>query len=130
MKLRDIKYSVGDKVFLKVSQLKKVLRFGRKGKLSLRFIRTYEIIERIGPMAYQLALLAELRKIHDVFYMLMLRRYRLDLSHIILVEEIEIQPDLSFKEEPLEILAREVKKLRNKRVPLRKFYGIVTVWKR
>ncbi|KAG8494020.1 hypothetical protein CXB51_011389 [Gossypium anomalum] len=60
LKRRDIEYSVGDKVFLKVSHWKKILRFGRKGKLSPRYIRPYEVIERIEPVAYRLALPPEL----------------------------------------------------------------------
>ncbi|KAG8487764.1 hypothetical protein CXB51_018053 [Gossypium anomalum] len=118
LKRRDIEYSVGDKVFLKVSPWKKVLRFGRKGKLSPRFIGPYEIVERIGPVAYRLALPSELQKIHDVFHVSMLRKYRPDPSHIISTEDIEVRPDLSYEEEPVQILAREVKELRNKKVPL------------
>ena len=55
LKRRDIEYDVGDKVFLKVSSWRKILQFGQKGKLSPRFIRTYEILERVGPVAYRLA---------------------------------------------------------------------------
>ena len=79
---------MGDKVFLKVSPWRKILRFGQKGKLSLRFIRPYEILERIGPVAYRLALPPELAKLHDVFHVSMLRRYRSDESHILQVKEI------------------------------------------
>ncbi|KAK5786502.1 hypothetical protein PVK06_041139 [Gossypium arboreum] len=118
LKRRDIEYSVGDKVFLKVSPWKKILRFGQKGKLSPRFIGPYEVIERIGPVAYRLALPPELQKMHDVFHVSMLRRYRSDPSHVIMTENVEIRPDLSYEEEPVEILAREVKELRNKRIPL------------
>ncbi|XP_040956750.1 uncharacterized protein [Gossypium hirsutum] len=118
LKRRDIEFSVGDRVFLKVSPWKKVLRFGRKGKLSPRFIGPYEIIERIGPVAYRLALPRELENIHNVFHVSMLRRYRSDPSHVIPYTEIELQPDMTYSEEPVKILAREVKELRNKRVPL------------
>ncbi|KAA3487675.1 DNA/RNA polymerases superfamily protein [Gossypium australe] len=89
----------------------KVLRFGRKGKLSPRF---YEIIERIGPVAYRLALLPKLEKIHDVFHMAMLRRYCSDPSHMIVPSEVEIRPDMTYGEESVKILAREVKQLRKK----------------
>ncbi|KAA3461235.1 polyprotein [Gossypium australe] len=117
LKCRDIKNSVGDKVFLKVLPWKKILRFGQKGKLSPHFIGPYEIIERVGPVAYLLALPLELQKIHNVFHVSMLRRYQSDPSHVITTEDIEIRPDLSY-EEPVKILAREMKELRNKRVPL------------
>ncbi|KAK5773358.1 hypothetical protein PVK06_049664 [Gossypium arboreum] len=118
LKRKDIEYQVGDKVFLKVSPWKKVLRFGRKGKLSPRFIGPYEISERIGPIAYRLILPPELEKIHNVFHVSMLRRYRSNPSHIINPSEIEIQSDLSYEEELIGILAREVKELRNKKISL------------
>ncbi|XP_016717141.1 uncharacterized protein [Gossypium hirsutum] len=114
LKRRDIEYSVGDKVFLKVSPWKKILRFDRKGKLSPRYIGLYVIIERIGQVAYHLALPSELQKIHDVFHISMLRRYKYDHSHVISTEDIEIRPDLSYEEERVKM----VKELRNKRVPL------------
>ena len=69
-------------------------------------------------MAYRLALPPELQKIHDVFDVSMLRRYQSDPSHVISTEDIEIRPDLSYEEEPVKILASEVKELRNKQVPL------------
>ena len=81
MKIKDIRYEVGEKVFLKVSPWKKVMRFGKKGKLSPRFISPYEVIEKVGPVAYHLALPPELEKIHNVFHVSMLRRYRSDPSH-------------------------------------------------
>ncbi|KAL5740018.1 hypothetical protein ACOSQ2_029198 [Xanthoceras sorbifolium] len=118
LKRKEIEYDVGEKVFLKVSPWKKVLRFGRKGKLSPRFIGPYEIIERVGPVAYRLALPPELEKIHNVFHVSMLRRYRSDPSHRVQAESIEIQPDLTYEEEPVQILDREIKELRNKIVPL------------
>ncbi|KAA3487301.1 DNA/RNA polymerases superfamily protein [Gossypium australe] len=113
LKQKDIEFQISDKVFLKVSQWKKILRF-----LSLRFIRPYEIIKRIGPIAYRLALPLELEKIHNVFYLSMLQRYRSDLSHVISLSKIEIQPDMTYNEEPIRILAREVKELRNKCIAL------------
>ncbi|KAA3470270.1 DNA/RNA polymerases superfamily protein [Gossypium australe] len=109
LKQKEIEFQFGDKVFLKVSPWKKVLRFGRKRKLSLRFIGPYEIIEKIGLVAYRLALPPELEKNHYVFYVSMLRRYRLDPSHIISPTEVEIQFDMIYNEEPIKILARETK---------------------
>ena len=78
LKRKDIEYEVGDKVFLKVSPWRKVLGFGKKGKLSPRFIGPYEILERIGPIAYHLALPSELAKLHNVLDVSMLRKYRSD----------------------------------------------------
>ena len=118
MKRKDIRYEIGEKVFLKVSPWKKVMKFGKKGKLRPRFIGTYEVIEKVGPVAYILALPPELDKIHSVFHVSMLRRYRLDPSHVVSSETIELRPDLTYEEEPVEILARKVKELRNKKIPL------------
>ena len=109
---------MGDKVFLKVSLWRKILLFSQKGKLSPRFIGPYEILERIGLMAYRLELPPKLAKLHDVFHVSMLWRYRSDKSHILPVQEIQVHEDLSYDEEPKTILAPEVKQLRNKQVPL------------
>ncbi|KAA3462905.1 DNA/RNA polymerases superfamily protein [Gossypium australe] len=97
LKRRNIKYSVGDKVFLKVSLWKKALRFGRKGKLSPKYIGPYEIIERVGSTAYRLALPLELQKIQDVFHVFMLRQYHSKSSHVIPMEEIEIQANFPIR---------------------------------
>ena len=78
MKRKDIRYEIGEKVFLKVSPWKKVMRFGKNGKLSPRFIGPYEVIEKVGPVEYILALPPDLEKIHNVFHVSMLRRYRSD----------------------------------------------------
>ena len=90
MKRKDIEYEVGDKVFLKVSPWMKILRFGKKGKRSPRLIGPYEILERIGPVAYLLALPLELANLHDVFHVSMLRKYRSDGSHILSVQEMQV----------------------------------------
>ena len=72
----------------------------------------------MGPVAYRLALPPELEKIHNVFHVSMLRRYMSDPSHMFSSEIVELRPDLTYEEEPVEILAREVKELRNNRIPL------------
>ena len=94
------------------------MRFGKKGKLSPRFIGPYEVIENVGPMAYRLALPLELEKIHNVFHVSMLRRYKSYQSHVVSSETIELRSDLTYEEEPVEILAREVRELWNKQIPL------------
>ena len=94
------------------------MRFGKKGKLSPRFIGPYEVIEKVGPVAYRLALPPKLEKIHSVFHVSMLRRYRSDPSHVVSSETIELRPDLTYEEESVEIFAREVKELGNKKIPL------------
>ena len=118
MKRTDIRYEIGDKVFLKVSPFKKVMRFGKKGKLNPRFIGPYEVIEKVGLVAYRLALPPDLEKIHNIFHGSMLRRYRSDPLHIVSPKTIEFRLDLTYEEEPVEILAHRVKELRNKKIPL------------
>ncbi|KAA3487479.1 pol protein [Gossypium australe] len=98
LKRNDIEFAIGGQAFLKVSPWKKVLRFEKNGELSLRFIGP------IDPIAYKLALPPELEKIHNVFRVSMLRRYKSDPSH----------PDLTYYEEPVKNLALKVKELRNK----------------
>ena len=108
LKRKDIEYEVGDKVLLKVSPWRKVLRFGKKGKLRPRFIGLYEVLERIGPVAYRLALPLKLAKLHDLYHVSMLRRYRSDEMDILPVQEVQVHQDYSYDEEPKAILAREV----------------------
>ena len=105
-------------MFLKVSLWKKILRFGRKGTLSPRFISPYEIFERVRPVAYRLTLPLELAKLHDVFHMSMLRKYRFDTSHILPIQDIQVKEDFTFNEEPKGILDHEIRQLRNNQVPL------------
>ncbi|XP_052882253.1 uncharacterized protein LOC128290588 [Gossypium arboreum] len=95
LKRKEIEYSVRDYVFLKVSPWKKIMRFGRRGKLSLRFIGPYRILKRVGPVTYQLELPSELERIHNVLHISMLRRYLSDPLHIVPVKEIEVRPDLT-----------------------------------
>ena len=86
--------------------------------MSPRFIGLYWILKHVGLVAYQLELPLELDRIHDVFHVSMLRRYRSDPSHIILIEEIEVRPDLTFEDEPVQILDRNIKVLRRTYIPL------------
>ena len=72
MKRKDIRYEIEEKAFLKVSPWKKVMRFRKKGKLNPRFIGPYEVNEKVGPVAYRLALPPDLEKIHNVFHVSML----------------------------------------------------------
>ena len=118
LKRKDIEYEVSDKVFLKVSLWRKVLRFGKKGKLSPRFIGPYEILERVRLVAYRSTLPPELTKLHDVFHVSMLRRYRSDESHILPVQDVQVRSNFSYDEEPKAILAREIKQFQNKQVTL------------
>ena len=95
--------------------MKGVLRFRHKSKLSPRFIGPFEILKRIGLVAYRLALPPSLSGVHDIFHVSMLKKYIPDPIHIIHYEPLQLNEDLSYKEKPIRILAREVKALRNKK---------------
>ena len=95
-----------------------MVRFGKRGKLSPRYIGPFEIIERIGPVAYRLDLPEELARVHNVFHISMLRKYISDPSHVLEAPEIELRDNLSYEEQPVQILGREEKELRNKTISL------------
>jgi len=114
---RPLEFNVGDHVFLKVSPLKGSLRFGKKGKLTPRYIGPFEILQRIGPVAYLLDLPPTLQGIHDVFYVSNLRRYVSDPAHVISHEPLQLKKNLSYIEEPIRILERMDHTLRNKTIP-------------
>ncbi|TYK15208.1 pol protein [Cucumis melo var. makuwa] len=115
---KDLEFDVGDMVFLKVAPMKGVLRFEKKGKLSPRLVGPFEILERIGPVACCLALPSSFSIVHDVFHVSMLRRYVVDPTHVVDFKPLQINENLSYEEQPVEILAREVKMLRNQRISL------------
>ncbi|KAA3466826.1 Transposon Ty3-I Gag-Pol polyprotein [Gossypium australe] len=87
-------------------------------------LRPYEVLEQVGPMAYKLTLPLDLSKIYNVFHVSMLRRYRPNLYHVVQAETLEVEPNLSFEEDLICILEREMKELRNKRIPL-----VKVLWK-
>nr|CAD1831725.1 unnamed protein product [Ananas comosus var. bracteatus] len=114
---RDIEFAVGDCIFLKVSPMRGVKRFGVRGKLSPRYIGPYEILERVGTVAYRLALPPKLADVHNVFHVSNLRKYIHDPEHAMLYEPPELQEDLSYEEFLVMVIAREVRKLRNREIP-------------
>ncbi|KAA0060554.1 pol protein [Cucumis melo var. makuwa] len=103
---------------IRAPPMKDVLRFEKKGKLCLRFVGPFEILERIDPVAYRLALPPSFSTVHDVFHVSMLRKYVADLTHVVDFEPLQIKENLSYEEQPVEILTREVKMLRNRRIAL------------
>ena len=115
---KPLEFQVGDKVLLKVSPWKGLVRFGKKGKLSPRYVGPFEILERIGPVAYKLQLPQELSAIHDTFHVSNLKKCLADETLIVPLEEIKINDKLSFVEEPIEILDREVKQLKRSKIPI------------
>ena len=115
---KDLEFDVGEKVFLKVAPLKGVLRFGKKGKLSPCIIGPFEILERIGILAYRLALPPNLSSVHDVFHVSMLRKYVYDPTHVIEYEPLVVHENLTYEEKPVRILDRKEQVLRNRVIPL------------
>jgi hypothetical protein len=115
---RPLEFNVGDKVYLKVSPWKHLLRFGMKGKLTPRYIRPYEIMKRIGPVAYQLALPQHLVKIYDVFHVSMLRKAEIDPTRVLPQIPIEVNEGLTMEVKPVRILNQIKKVLRNKEISL------------
>ncbi|KAL4023235.1 hypothetical protein IC575_016986 [Cucumis melo] len=115
---RNLEFQVRDQVFLKLSPRRGVIRFRRKGKLSPRYIGPYQITKRVGPAAYRLELPIELARIHDIFHVSMLRKYIPDPSHVLQEQPVELKEDLSYVEEPVQILDRKEQVLRNKTIPL------------
>lgn len=110
---RDLEFKVGNKVFLKVTPIKRIKRFGKKGKLSLRFVGRFEILKMIGSVAYQLALLPEWNGTHDVFHVSMLRKYISDPSHVIDYSPLQLEEGLTYVQQPIQILDRKEQQLRS-----------------
>ncbi|KAF5949590.1 hypothetical protein HYC85_011583 [Camellia sinensis] len=115
---RDREYEVGDHVFLKVAPMKGQTRFGVKGKLAPRYVGPYEIIEKINPVAYQVALPPEIEHMHNVFHNSMLRDYLRDPFHVIEPTRVVLSDDYTYEEQPIQIVNKRIKKLRNKEIPL------------
>ncbi|GKF03581.1 putative reverse transcriptase domain-containing protein [Tanacetum coccineum] len=104
-----LEFQVGDRVLLKVSPWKGMIRFGKRGNLSPRYVGPFQTLEKVGPVAYKLELPQELSGIHNVFYVSSLKKCLTDETLVVLLEEIQITDKLQFIEEPLEIMDREVK---------------------
>ncbi|GJY71443.1 putative reverse transcriptase domain-containing protein [Tanacetum coccineum] len=115
---KPLEFQVGDHVMLKVSPWKGVVRFGKKGKLAPRFVGPFEILERIGPVAYRLRLPEELSSVHDTFHVSNLKKCLADANLHVLLDEIKVDKTLRFVEEPLEIMDREVKTLKRSKIPI------------
>ncbi|XP_070015296.1 uncharacterized protein [Nicotiana sylvestris] len=113
-KVCHVSYMVGEKVFLKVSPTKGVMRFGNKGKLNPRFIGSFEVLRRIGEVAYELALPSSLSRVHPVFHVFMLWKYIGDPSHVLDFSMVQLDGDLTYDVEPMAILERQVREFISK----------------
>ena len=117
---RPLEFEVGGHIFLKVMPKRGVVRFGNRGKLSPRFIGPFEIFERVGTVAYQLALPPSMSGVHEVFHVSMLRKYTPDPTHVVDWGQIEVDTD--------QVLQRKIMRL--VRV-LWRHYGVEeTTWER
>ncbi|GJW34458.1 hypothetical protein Tco_0054490 [Tanacetum coccineum] len=103
---------------LKVSPQKGDIRFGKRGKINPQYIGPFKILGWVGPVAYTLELPEELRNVHTTFYVSNLKKCLSDESLIIPMKELQLNDKLNFVEEPIEIMDREVKQLRQSRIPI------------
>ncbi|XP_070013354.1 uncharacterized protein [Nicotiana sylvestris] len=116
-KVRDVAFMVREQVLLQVSPMKGMMRFGKKGKLSPRIIGPFEILDRVGEVAYRLPLPPSLSTVYLVFHVSMLRKYHGDPSHVLDFSTVQLDKDLTYEKEPLAILDWQVCQLRSKNFP-------------
>ncbi|GKD84074.1 putative reverse transcriptase domain-containing protein [Tanacetum coccineum] len=119
---KPLEFQVGDKVMLKVSLWKGVIRFGKRGKLNPRYIGPFKILTKVGTVAYRLELPKKLSHIHSTFHVLNLKKCLSDEPLIIPLDEVHIDEKLNFIEESVEIMDREVKRLKQSRIPIVKVH--------
>ncbi|GJU62087.1 putative reverse transcriptase domain-containing protein [Tanacetum coccineum] len=132
---KPMEFSVGDMVMIKVSPWKGVIRFGKRDKLSPRYVGPFKIVDRIGPVAYKLELPDELHGIHNTFHVSNLKKCLADENLVISLEEIQLDDKLHFIEEMVEIMDREVKQLKQSRISVVKVCwnsqrGTEFIWER
>ncbi|GKE35026.1 putative reverse transcriptase domain-containing protein, partial [Tanacetum coccineum] len=115
---KPLEFEVRDKVMLKVSPWKGVIRFGKRKKLNPRYIGPFKILDKVGTLDYQLELPEQLSRVHSTFHVSNLKKCFVDKPLVIPLDEIQIDDKLNFIEEPVEIMDREVKRLNQSRIPI------------
>ncbi|GKE20992.1 hypothetical protein Tco_1432504, partial [Tanacetum coccineum] len=117
---KPLEFEVGNKVMLKVSPWKGVIGFGKWGKLNPRYIGPFKILTEVRTLAYRLKLPDQLSRVHSTFYVSNLKKCFEDEPLAIPFDEIQIDDKLNFIEELVKILDREVKRLKQSRIPIMK----------
>ncbi|GJS32897.1 putative reverse transcriptase domain-containing protein [Tanacetum coccineum] len=118
LKRKPMDFQVGDKVMLKVSPWKGVVRFGKRGKLNPRYVGPFKVLEKVGSVAYKLELPKELSRVHNTFHVSNLKKCHADEPLAIPLDGLHFDDKLQFVEEPVEIMDHEVKRLKRSRIPL------------
>ncbi|GJW68487.1 hypothetical protein Tco_0122911 [Tanacetum coccineum] len=111
-RLKPLEFEVGDVVLLKVSPWNGAVRFGKRGNLSPHYIRPFKILARVGPIAYTLELPEELKGIHSTFHVLNLKKCLAKGDVVVPMDEIQLDNKLHMIEEPVEVVDKEVKRLK------------------
>nr|GEV70411.1 putative reverse transcriptase domain-containing protein [Tanacetum cinerariifolium] len=115
---KPLEFQVGDRVMLKVSPWKGVVRFGKRGKLNPRYVGPFKVIERVRTVAYKLKLPQQLSRVHNTFHVSNLKKCLSDESLVIPLGELHVDNKLHFVEEPVEVMDREIKQLKRSRIPI------------
>ncbi|GJT68995.1 putative reverse transcriptase domain-containing protein [Tanacetum coccineum] len=115
---KPLEFEVGDIVLLKVSPWKGAVRFRKRGKLCPHYIGPFRTIARVGPVAYTLELPEELKGIHSTFHVSNLKKCLAEGDIVVLIDEIQLDDKLHMIEEPVEVVDREVKRLKQSRIPI------------
>nr|GFB54014.1 putative reverse transcriptase domain-containing protein [Tanacetum cinerariifolium] len=116
LKRKPMEFQFGDKVMLKVSPWKGVVRFGKRGKLNPRYVGPFKVLERIGDVAYKIDLPEELSRVHNTFHVSDLKKCHADEPLAVPLDGLHFDDKLYF--EPVEIVDLEVKRLKQRRIPL------------
>jgi hypothetical protein len=123
---RELEFAIGDLVYLKVSPMQNLYRFGNKGKLSPRYVGQFQVLKRVSPLAYKIKMPHNLASVHDVFHVSQLRKCVHDPIQVISQEPLDIQPNLTYEELLVQIFDRKEHQLRTKSIPLVKVYDEIT----